>query len=365
MATAISMFDLDLDQTANLIKAYGNKRTVLAQGHMGVGKSSILKMLAKQLPTHTPVYFDCTTKDLGDITIPKLKALDENGGDYVSYVPNEELGLHLGKPIILMIDEFGKANRAVQNAMLRLMLDRESGPNKLHPDSLVFATTNMGAEGVGDMLLPHHRNRICIVRVKKTDHLRWVDWGINEGLEPTLLACAKDNPQWFQSFEEVKDPENNPHIFHPDQQRVSFVTPRSLHAASDLLKVRHALDDTTLTAGLIGLIGERTAMDLMAYVKISDQLPSLESIKTSPKTAKVPDSASAVCMVVYRTLSTIERDWVDAWMEYLVRMDRIAQGLFANGVRNPKYDKQAMVMQNKKFTEWSFANNDLFAADSK
>ena len=103
----------------------------------------------------------------------------------------------------------------------------------------------------------------------------------------------------------------------------------------------------------------------MAFVKLADQLPSLESIKKDPKNAKVPTSASAVCMVVYRTLATLEKDWIDAWMDYLVRLDKEAQGMFANGVRNPKYAKQGMVMTNKKFTKWAMDNNYMFASDKK
>jgi hypothetical protein len=70
-------------------------------------------------------------------------------------------------------------------------------------------------------------------------------------------------------------------------------------------------------------------------------------------------------MVVYRTLSNIDSTWVDAWMDYMVRLDKEAQGLFANGVRQPKYAKQSVVMTNKKFTAWAMANNYMFAADKK
>ena len=116
---------------------------------------------------------------------------------------------------------------------------------------------------------------------------------------------------------------------------------------------------------LMGTIGERGAMDLMAFVKLSDQLPSLESIKQDPKNAKVPDSASAVCMVVYRTLASLDKEWVNQWMDYMVRLDKEAQGMFANGVRAPKYSKQSMVMTNKKFTDWAMQNNYMFAADKR
>jgi hypothetical protein len=91
----------------------------------------------------------------------------------------------------------------------------------------------------------------------------------------------------------------------------------------------------------------------------------LDSIKKDPMTAKVPDSAAAVCMVVYRTLATLERDWIDNWMVYMGRLDKEAQGMFANGVRSPKYSKQSMVMTNRKFTDWALANNHLFAADKR
>lgn len=363
MNSAIQMYSLGLDQIATAIRHGGHHRTILVQGHMGTGKSSLLNTLSRDLPKHTPCYFDCTTKDLGDITIPKMSELD--GADYVKYATNEELGAHHKTPIILMIDEYGKANPAVKNALLRVMLERKIGGYELHPDSIIFATTNLGAEGVGDLLPPHARNRITVITSRKPDNMEWIEWGINNGVDHTLLGWCKDNPHLFHSFEDVKDPDDNPYIYHPKQQRTAFVTPRSLEAASDWLKTREQFDDQTLTGLLMGTIGERGAMDLMAFVKLSDQLPSLQSIKDEPKTAKVPDSAAAVCMVVYRTLSTIGADWIDAWMDYMVRLDKEAQGMFANGVQPATYANRKVVMTNKKFTQWAMDNNYMFAADKK
>jgi len=361
MSNAQQMYQLSLDQIEDFIAATGHLRTALVQGHMGTGKSSLLTALAKRLPTHTPCYFDCTTKDLGDITLPNIQTADGQG--YVTYATNEELGAHINAPIILMIDEYGKANPAVKLALLRLMLERKIGSYTLHPDSIIFATTNLGAEGVGDLLPPHARNRITVITARKPSNMEWIEYGINNDFDHTLLGWAKDNPQLFLSFEDVRDPDENPYIYHPKAQRAAFFTPRSGEAASDILKQRDMFDDQTLTATLMGTIGDRAAMDLMAFVKLADQLPSLQSIKDDPKSAKVPDSAAAVCMVVYRTLASLEKDWLDAWMDYMPRLDKEAQGMFANGVRAPKYSKQAMVMTNKKFTKWAMDNNYMFAAD--
>lgn len=362
MNDAHTMYHIGLDQAANMLKVVGHKRTVLVQGHMGTGKSSLLRTLSEDLPGHTPCYFDCTTKDLGDITLPRIA---EVGADAacVTYATNEEIGAHHGGPVILMIDEFGKANPAVKNALLRLILERKIGSYELHPESIVFATTNLGAEGVGDMLPPHARNRITVVTLAKPDNMTWIEWGINNGIDHSLLGWCRDNPQLFHSFEDTPRPEDNPYIYHPRAQRAAFVTPRSLEAASDILKLREFMDDQSVTAALMGTIGDRGAMDLMAFVKMADQLPSLQSIKDKPETAKVPDSPAAVCMVVYRTLSTIEADWVDAWMTYMARLETEAQGMFANGVRAPRYRAQSAVMTNKLFTQWARSHGYLFAAD--
>ena len=359
---AQKMYALGLDQITNAILVGGHKRTILVQGHMGTGKSSMLKTLSKELPKHIPCYLDCTTKDLGDITVPNLAKLDDGTG-YVTYLTNEELGAHHDVPVILMIDEYGKANPAVKNALLRLMLERKIGSYTLHPDSIVFATTNLGAEGVGDLLPAHARNRITVVTSRKPTAEEWIEWGINNGIHPTVLGWVRENPQVMQSFEDVFDPEENPHIFHPQVLRAAFVTPRSLEAASDWLHEQASFDDQTLTSLLMGTIGDRGALDLMAFVKLANQLPSLESIKQDPTGATLPTSASAVCMVVYKLLSVLERDWVDSCMTYLNRLDKEAQGLFANGVRAPKYSKRDIVMTNKKFTEWARDNNYMFTAD--
>lgn len=358
---AQNMYALPLDKCVELIKAIGKKRTVLMQGDMGNGKSSTLKTLQQELPTHIGVYFDCTTKDLGDLMIPNMNSVETEG--CVRMAPNEELGVHYNKPIILMVDEFGKANPAVKLGMLRLMLERKIGSVSLHPDSIIFATTNKGSEGVGDLLPPHARNRITVVQVRKTDHMELIEFGINDGWDHTLLGWIRDNPHLLQPFEDVKDPDENPYIFHPKSQRAAFITPRSLHASSDILLAREHLDDQTLVAALMGTIGDRGAMDLMAFVKIADQLPSLQSIKDDPKNAKVPDSAAAICMVVYRTLSALEKEWINAWMDYLPRLTPEAQAMFANGVRSAKYSKQSMVMTNKKFTDWAMENSHLYTAD--
>lgn len=372
-----SIYDVSLSQAVNMIRLCGSTNTTLLQGHMGTGKSSMLKTLASIFPTHRPVYFDCTTKDLGDITIPKIGgAVAEAGvGECVQYIPNEELGLHLDGPVILMIDEYGKANPAVKTALLRLMLERKLAGYELHADSIIFATTNLGSEGVGDVLPAHARNRISVLRVRKPTVDEWIeDFALENGVDPILLSWATENPSIFASFEDVAEPSDNEYIFHPKAVgRVSFVTPRTMELASHWIKQREHMSSHELTAALIGTIGKRAASDLAAYITSSSDMPKLQEIKDNPTTCKVPTNNTTVMMVVQRTLQSIERNWTDAWMDYLVRLPQEAQGMFANKVRRSvekkadgKGNKRLMeVFTNKKFMDWTLKNNHMFAADKK
>lgn len=351
---------LSINQIVAAIMACGTEVTPLVQGHMGTGKSSILWTLAKNLPTHTPCYFDCTTKDLGDITIPNLKVGSQDHGDFVSYATNEELGVHLKQPIILMIDEYGKANPAVKNSMLRLMLERKIGQYELHPDSLIFATTNFGAEGVGDLLQAHQRNRITILTMRKPSNEEWIEeWAVHNNIDPIILAWCREHPELFYSFEDVKNADENQYIFHPKSPAVSFVTPRSLEKASKWIAKRHLFDNQTLQSALAGTIGHRAAADLNAFIVLADELPSLADIKLNPLKAKVPKVAAAVCMVVYRSLMTLDNTWVDAWMDYMDRLDPEAQGLFVKNAMRPNSKVIDVLKYNKKFSKWALENNYL------
>jgi hypothetical protein len=359
--TASNMYALSFNQSASLINAIGRHTTSLLQGDMGTGKSSLINLLALMNPTHKPVYLDCTTLvDSADLFMVKYS----DDGKTFKTVPLEDLGMHLpDQPIILMLDEIGKCNRSVILACNRIMLERKHSGYELHPDSIVFATTNKGTEGVGDLLPAHTRNRITVVPMRKPDNMEWIEWGIDNDIDPALLGFCKEKPELFHSFEQYENPDENPYIFHPRSARAAFVTPRSLHKASDIMKMRNLLDDTQLTAAFIGTIGDRAALDLAAFIALADKLPTRDQIENDPMNAPVPDSPAAVCMVVYRALATIERKWVDPWLTYMNRLSKEAQGLFVNGVRATNYSRRDYVVQNKKFQDWCMANNYMFSAD--
>ena len=365
MSYAQRMYALNHDQVVALAIATGATNWIHIEGLKGNGKTEIAHMLDAALPTHTLCYTDCTSLEPGDLGIPKLS--DAEDKDYVRFVVNEALGLHTGKPVILLLDELPKASRGVVLPLVRLGLEREIYNAKLHPDSIVISTGNLTVEGLGDTFQDHQLDRMTIVELRTPTAMEWLsNYAIPKGLNATVCSAVKENQDLLQDWRDVPNPEDNLHIPHPQAVgRRKGVTPRGLAKAAFIMDNREGIDDHTLQAALIGTIGETAAQLIMTYSQLMNQLPSLESIKNDPTNAMIPTTASATCMVTFRALATVERDWLDAWMTYLNRLDIDAKSLFCNGVRYPKYNKkkQSMVMQNKQFTQMAIDLGYMFTAD--
>lgn len=353
---AASRAVLTLSQCVDLIVNVGSDITVLVEGDMGSGKTSLIKEVVKRTSL-SGVYFDCTTKDLGDLYLPRIS--DTEGGDFVSFVPNEEFGLHLGRPVVLMLDELGK-NRSILNGLLRTMQERSVGSRPLPAGSIVFATTNLGAENVGDMLPPHARNRIMVVRMKKPDYKQWMGWASQNDIVPELIAVVHEFPQMLESFTDVEQPDSNPYIYDPrDPSRTSFVTPRSLEKCSHLLKKRAVLGDEVVMQGMVGLVGGKAAGDIMTMVNLGDTLPKYDAIAKSPDTTKLPSGPAAQIMSAITCAQRVTQEDFAAVFQYVQRLPMEMTGLFAHAVvTNPS--KAPWMGRNSAFTQFAMKNHNMF-----
>ena len=131
------------NQVATIVRNLGTVNTVLLQGQPGVGKSAILKTLARQLPDYLPCYIDVANLDLGDLGMPVIDR-DEM---VTRYAPNARFGIGRGqnRPVLLMLDELGKASRPVLNMLLPVILEHRLGDVSLPTGSIVFGTTNLAS----------------------------------------------------------------------------------------------------------------------------------------------------------------------------------------------------------------------------
>ena len=260
-----------------------------------------------------------------------------------------------------MFDELGKGSKAVQNACLTAFQERKLGIHKFPEGSIVFATTNLAVEGIGDNIQPHSRNRMCVVKMRKHtgEEWRW-NFAQNAGVDPVVIATVLEYPAMTASFEDYERPDMNEYINDPRVPRAAFVTFRSLEKASDVLKACREFPEDVLTHALFGIIGERATMDMMNILKLDNTMPAWREIVNTPTTTVVPDNGASVCLIVSKALHNVEVDTFDSWMTYLGRMTREAQAMFAMSVMSGKSPKRDIAVRNKAFTSWCVTNGYLF-----
>ena len=226
--------------------------------------------------------------------------------------------------------------------------------------SIVFATTNLATEGIGDVLPPHGRNRVSVVKIRKPSADEWIeDYALDNGIAPEVILTVKEFPQMLASFEDYADPKDNEYINDPRTPRPAFVTHRSLEKASNIIKKTRGLPEDVIGCAIKGTIGARACYDMLNMVKLASDLPSWDSIMADPVKAQIPESPAAVCMLVYSAVQRVEKDTINKWIKYMSRISKEAQGLFATSVM--RTSKKSVVGTSTEFVKWATANNYLFA----
>ena len=224
----------------------------------------------------------------------------------------------------------------------------------------MFATTNLAQEGIGDMLPPHARNRMTVVKVSKPNAEDWIEgYALDNGIAPEVILTVKQFPQMFASFEDFENPKDNEYIYDPRTPRPAFCTPRSMEKASNIIKQTKRLNSDIMAHALKGTIGDRATYDMLAIVQLNDELPTWEDIINAPDKTKVPKSPSAVVMLVYSAIQRVEKDNINAWIKYMNRLSKESQGLFATSIM--RTNKKSAVGTSSEFIKWATENNYLFA----
>jgi hypothetical protein len=184
---------------------------------------------------------------------------------------------------------------------------------------------------------------LIVVKKRKPTIDEWVnDFAIPRQLNPIMLACVQEYPMVFDSFVdymangkyEGKDQDkDNPHIYNPKIVQDAYASPRSLHAASDVLDVMGGLDGETLRKALEGTVGKSFASVLDSFIRFGQQLPSVSTIRDNPDTAPIPSNKIAQQVQVFQFITRTEnRDDAQSFTKYVMRMQPEMQSLFCRRV---------------------------------
>lgn len=348
MKVKLAVNQVNHAQALNLLRTCGHTNTFGFLGQPGIGKSALLYTLAKEMPDYYPAYIDCANLDLGDLGMPVI----DRETMVTRYAPNARFGISKGqtRPVLLFLDELGKASKPVRDMLLPTLLERRIADVPLPPGSIVFFATNLATDGVGDNIEAHAYNRVTVLDLANPTADEWLAWAAQNDIEAEIMLFARDYPQIFQRYDEMDPEENNPYNFNPLRGQVrSVCTPRSLAHSSPIVRNRAALGDAFLPA-LAGTLGDSAAQQMEAVVRLSDAAPRLHEIHGDPENCRLPDGVGAHFLLAFSLANAFKADNANSTMKYVTRWQQFeAVTLFAETVcSNPK--KIAAAAKNREFT---------------
>ncbi len=267
--------------------------TAFVQGSPGLGKSAIVREIAEE-----------RNLELIDVRLTQCDITDLNGlpkldGAKATFLPFDTFPVD-GDPLpqgrdgwLLFLDELNSANKSVQASAYKLILDRMVGNHHLHGKVSIVAAGNLITDNaVVNSLSTALRSRMVNL-VLESDSGLWIDWAMDHGVDPRVMAYIQYKP-------------TNLFNFDPNKDEDTYACPRTWDMLSRLLSHmgRNQLDTfAELIVGIVGKIG----LEFIAYAKYALELPSLEEIKSGHLHSDPKWEVGKIWMVLFHILSKFDQ----------------------------------------------------------
>lgn len=380
MAKVSSHDTVTIKELRTLIPTIAEFLTPVIQSEPGCGKTSLLSMIAEdngdkwRSPAdgtsidgdkYDYIYVDCPVKDMSDIGM----SIPNHASKKLEYYVSSLFNLDDPKPKVILLDEFMKSPKLLQVIFTRLMLERMAGDRPLTKGSLLFATSNNASDGVGDSMLAHAGNRVCIMRMAKPTPSEWLEWAgqtmtigdkVVSRVSRVIRAWVAMFPRCLASYTDGQQADN-PYIFKPSMTSLSFVSPRSLAKADVIVRNRDRLGENATKVALAGTIGASAAADMAAFLSLEKTLSDFNDIIKDPTSVEVPKEVSAQLMLMFQAIDSMEsQDQLTKFMMFVERIpsSEVQSVFFTMMMRNTRTLRLAR--NNQKIATWAMNNHELF-----
>jgi len=235
------------------------KLPVFIWGAPGIGKSSIVKAIAKEQEL-----------EFLDLRLSLLDPTDLKGIPFFNAETNEGVW---AKPSflpsnpdskgILFLDEINTAPPAVQASAYQLILDRKVGEYELPKGwSIIAAGNRENDRGVVYKMPPPLANRFVHFEME-VDFDDWKAWAYSAKLDASIIGyLAYDKSMLF--------------TFDATSNEKSFATPRSWEYVDSIIK--SGIDAELILDSIAGAVGREAAIGYSSFKKVMNELPDLNSI---------------------------------------------------------------------------------------
>ena len=317
-----------------VINSYHAKTPYMIWGQPGVGKSDLIRQVAKELGISLK---DERLSQMDPVDMRGIPFRNEQGMTQWAipgFLPQEERDGQYG---ILFLDEINTAPQSVSAAAYQLILDRQLGDYKLPDGWMVIAAGNRAKDrAIAIRMSAALSNRFGHGEVE-VDINEWMDWAMANKIHTDIIGFLRYKTGLLNDY---------------DPDKTSFPTPRSWEFLN-----RHMpyMDDQNRYNTLKSFVGEGAAAEFIAYHNNKADLPQFDEIIQNPKGTKLPKEASAMFALSSMISPKITLDNFSTVLDYLGRIQPDYQVITIQDAI--KYTPE--LSSTQEFINWSVTNNHV------
>ena len=176
-----------------------------------------------------------------------------------------------------------------QAGCYQLVLDRKLGEYRLPDGWVVIAAGNPASERGVHFSMPRPlRNRFVHLDLEP-DFEDWCKWAVKAGIRPEIIAFLRFKPALLHDADATSD-----HECMADASLLGDGLECAERLCAAAAKSGFSAGTTEIEAQLLeGTIGQAATSELVAFLRLFRQLPSIDEILLNPDTAPLPEEPSA------------------------------------------------------------------------
>lgn len=263
------------------------KRPIMVLGAPGIGKSESARQVAEK---NNMAFIDLrlllySETDLKGIPFPNR----EKGT--TEYFPNtilpREGGLDKG---LMLIDEITSAPKRVQTAAYQLVQDYRLGDYVVPEGWVIVAAGNREEDDGYFVQMPAPlANRMEILTASPDLDIWKADYAYPKKVNEKVIAYLNFKPVAL-------------HTQDPQSRSMSFASPRSWTAVSDILNTGASIEDSLTQVKIRGNIGDIEASSFFKFLEFEEKLPRIPDILVGK--LKNPPEEKSLCYLLLSSLAS-------------------------------------------------------------
>ena len=324
-------------KASNITKVVGNlidrKLPVFIWGAPGIGKSSIVKKIAKDKDLEF-IDLRLSLLDPTDLKgIPFFNAETKEGvWAKPSFLPSIE-----GSKGILFLDEINTAPPAVQASAYQLILDRRVGEYELPEGWSIVAAGNRETDrGVVYKMPPPLANRFVHFEME-VDFNDWKSWAYAAKIESSIIAyLAYDKSMLF--------------TFDPTSNEKSFATPRSWEYVDSIIK--SGIESELILDSISGAVGRESAIGYLSFKKVMKDLPDLNRILDGTLLELDDENSKVMMALAIGLVNALLDDQSEEAVDNVLKFSLLLPGEFSIMLVKDMQQNDIDVEASEEWGEW-------------